>query len=525
MSIFHKRLFFFLTFCAAVLFFFFRVDTFDLPFFWDEAWVYGPAVKTMGNQWCFLPSCAGDLSRGHPLLFHFIGGCWIKSFGDSLFSLHAFAFTLSTILFFSCFFVGYKLFGPLEGFFVAVATISQNLIFGQSAMVYPEILLAFFTLWTIYFFLRNRIFLFLISGFLLCLVKEQGVVIVAAVFLWQIIRLVRIKGIGILFSKEIFKSFSFFLIQISGLFLFFLVQKIQKDYWLFPEHLQLIQTSGRNVLYQAKLSFHQLFFSDGRFLFTLSFLLLFLIKGKISPAITRFFLFGIMVLSTILFSGWLSIPLSCVLIFCSITFYFVIIRFLNSFDEQPLNSSLFGLLYTVIGMYIIFCAFNFFTLRYLACLVPVVMLLFTGYLHSCGIKSTARYLISFFLIISSFYFLFSNNSIGDVATHNHNAIRVQQNVINEMMKRNLSHDTILATFVMNNNMKFQQAGFVPSDQYFSKATNYLFPETPFPKYVLYFNFEHDSMVDSFLGSHRKRYENIYVAQSQWAKGYIFKLKK
>mgnify|MGYP003340450085 CR=1 FL=1 len=86
----------------------------------------------MGNQWCFLPSCAGDLSRGHPLLFHFIGGCWIKLFDDSLFSMHSFAFTLSIILFFSCFFIGFKLFGPLEGFFVAVGTITQNLVFGQS---------------------------------------------------------------------------------------------------------------------------------------------------------------------------------------------------------------------------------------------------------------------------------------------------------------------------------------------------------------------------------------------------------
>ena len=442
MSIIYKRVFFFLTVCGAIFFFLFRIDTFQLPFFWDEAWVYGPAVKAMGNQWCFLPSCAGDLSRGHPLLFHFIGGCWIKLFDDSLFSMHSFAFTLSIILFFSCFFIGFKLFGPLEGFFVAVGTITQNLVFGQSAMVYPEILLTLFTLWTIYFFLSNQIWFFLFFGFLLCLVKEQGVIIVLSVFIWQLIRFIRENGIKKIFSLYVFKAAFFFLIQVSGLFIFLLIQKIQKGYWFFPEHINLIQTNWRTIFYQIKLLMQQLFFSDGRFIFTFTFLFLFLIHGKISPMITRLLLFCGIICIPILFSGLVAFPIFIIMILSVSVVCIVLTRFLNSFEEQPFNATHFGLLYTVLGSYVVFCAFNFFTLRYLACLVPVVMLLFSGYLHSWNLMPVTRYLVSLLLMISSVYFLYSNTATGDVAPHNHHAVRVQQNVINEMIKRKLNHDKI-----------------------------------------------------------------------------------
>jgi hypothetical protein len=72
------------------------MGTCQSAFFWDEAWGYAPALKSMAQAGpSLLPgSISTDLSRGHPLLFHFLGGVWIKIFGETNLSLHAYAFSL-----------------------------------------------------------------------------------------------------------------------------------------------------------------------------------------------------------------------------------------------------------------------------------------------------------------------------------------------------------------------------------------------------------------------------------------------
>ena len=87
---------------AAILFAFLSFPLIDVPFYWDEIWVYAPALTEMAEIGpTLLPGVLdAELSRGHPLLFHFLGGIFINLFGDDLttFRLYALLISGSTLL-------------------------------------------------------------------------------------------------------------------------------------------------------------------------------------------------------------------------------------------------------------------------------------------------------------------------------------------------------------------------------------------------------------------------------------------
>ena len=74
-----------------------KLEALTLPFFWDEAWVYLPAIRTMAEQGpSIMPgSIDADLYTGHPLLFYFMASTWIKLWGYSLPIAHSFPMLIS----------------------------------------------------------------------------------------------------------------------------------------------------------------------------------------------------------------------------------------------------------------------------------------------------------------------------------------------------------------------------------------------------------------------------------------------
>ena len=102
-SNYYKVLFFTLLFGLII----YKLKFLNLPFFWDESWVYAPSLRMMhDNGPSMMPNIIPiEYSRGHPLLFHFLGGVWLKIFGTSLISFHSFALFISVLViiaFFVC---------------------------------------------------------------------------------------------------------------------------------------------------------------------------------------------------------------------------------------------------------------------------------------------------------------------------------------------------------------------------------------------------------------------------------------
>ena len=212
-----------------------------LPHYWDEAWSYSPAVQFMyENHLSIIPGALpSDLSRGHPLLFYFLSAGWMRIFGPSLFSKHTFALCVSLIYLISIYFIVRKLFSSRAGIMAAIFTACQALFLAQSSMLLPEILLSLLTLWTLYSYLEKKKLLFVLSGSLLILTKETGIILLIVVAIWDILSYLIRSNLKSGFRKQlkwtILLSIPFL---IFVLHLFF--QKKVFGWYLFPEHISMI---------------------------------------------------------------------------------------------------------------------------------------------------------------------------------------------------------------------------------------------------------------------------------------------
>ena len=125
----------------------FKIPDLFLPYFWDEAWSYVPAIKDMTLKGpSLLPnSISPDLYRGHPLLFYFMSSTWIKLFGTNIWITKLFPLIISLFFLQTVFSFTKKNFNYLTAILTLFFLIIQSVFFAQSTFLLPEVLIALFT--------------------------------------------------------------------------------------------------------------------------------------------------------------------------------------------------------------------------------------------------------------------------------------------------------------------------------------------------------------------------------------------
>ncbi|MCF8371188.1 MAG: glycosyltransferase family 39 protein [Bacteroidales bacterium] len=220
---------------ALVAFVLFKIPHLSLPYYWDEAWVYGPAVRLMAqNGLGLLPDALPvHYSRGHPLLFHFLVAAWLQLFGNTVLMSHVFALVVSILLVVALYFVGKDLFDQNIALVSVLLLLMQPIFLAQSGLVLPEVMLALFALLSVFFFLKKKMTLYFISATLMLFTKETGVAIVFVAFMLEIVRQ---KG-GILSQPwKTIKTLFVVGSPVLVLFAYLLVQYFYQGWFLFPEH-------------------------------------------------------------------------------------------------------------------------------------------------------------------------------------------------------------------------------------------------------------------------------------------------
>ena len=141
-----------------LLFVLLKIPALHLPYFWDELGVYSRAgLYLHDNGLGLLPKdLPPELSRGHPLLFAFIQAIGYNIFGDGVVGGHITALIISLILLWSVYFITSKYFSKYTALLAVMILIIQPLFFAQSVLILPEISLALFVLWAIYFWLGKK---------------------------------------------------------------------------------------------------------------------------------------------------------------------------------------------------------------------------------------------------------------------------------------------------------------------------------------------------------------------------------
>ncbi len=241
-----------------------KIPYLNLPYLWDEAWVYAPAVFEMYENGPSLSPNSIDpqLSRGHPILFHFLAVCWMTIFGSDFIAIHSFSLFLSLCLLIAVYSLGKQLLNSSTGFWAAALLAIQPIFLMHSGFLLPEIQVALFTILTIKFYLRKSTLLFILSGACLLLTKETGILTIGIIGLVELFQFASERD----FSKKRVVRLLSVGAPVLLAFLFFFVQYLQFGWFMFPEHMDMFNTDSPKWQKKIGLAIDLLFFQQKRYL-------------------------------------------------------------------------------------------------------------------------------------------------------------------------------------------------------------------------------------------------------------------
>jgi 4-amino-4-deoxy-L-arabinose transferase-like glycosyltransferase len=436
---------------AALLIF--KWDKLFLPFFWDEAWVYGPAVMTMAESGpCLSPGCISQhLHTGHPLLFYFSAATWMTIFGISTAAGHAFAMTVSVAFLASVYYVLSKLINQRMAFIAFLFLLVQPVFVALSSFMLAEIFLSLIAIWTLYFYAKKKWFLFVILASMLVSTKESGFIFLAAIYLHYII-----SNFKSLFTLNGIKNGLVVLIPFLIGCSFFIVQKIKFGWYFFPRHLNWVDPDFDSLLKKGATVVNFLFVDQGRLMFfyiATPILLLLSSSNYFEQKRFRYILPGA---SLIFLAFW---PITTTMVSLALT---IVFSLKNSSTEKKAFLAVAGIF--TFG-YILFSAMNFLSLRYLYIIFPMIALVIAIVLSNEKYKYLAV-AFSIFIGINGYLSLRDNskvNNVWGISLTYSKMVEVHQDVVDYILENDLKNERILTHGLVYTAFTNPMAGYVSKD--------------------------------------------------------------
>lgn len=459
-----KHIYSILTCLLILVFFILRFSVLSFPFYWDEAWVYGPAVRILAEKGpSLLPGVLPvEYARGHPLLFHFLNAVWIKLTADTLFSIHLFNLLVSGALIFSTYYVGKQLFSPATGFWSAVVLCVQPIFIAQSSMVLPEVMLALFCTLAIYHFLKgNRVYYFIFASAAL-LTKETGIVVIMAVCVFATVQ----QGLKRkLLSREYLTILLWSLAPVLLFIVFLLIQYNVYGWVLFPEHAGFIVRDFpvfANRLTEGYAA--SLFIYDGRnFLFFVSIAVLILLlslRKKVQFTETLVFLLSFIVL------------------------------------------------------FLIVSSLNFFSNRYILSIIPAFILLTVGIIQQVvELRKIAILIFPLFIILQIPFLKHKSNT-----DHNPgyvNAIKTNMDIVGYLKSNKMQDSRIVAYFNTRFVLTNPYSGYVSRNEVFTHVTDEFKPGD----YYIFSNYDSSEEYNKMLSRKDLQLVKRFEHEQAWSELY------
>lgn len=388
-----------LLFLLIIVFILLKLEAMSLPFFWDEAWSYLPAIREMAEKGpSLLPgSIHTELYRGHPLVFYFLSSLWMKLFGHSLPISHLFPLIISIILLVSIYWITYKWTNSyFTGFLATLLVFIQPIFLAQSTFLLSEIWLGLLFLWSFWFYFKRHWIGFGITVVTALLSKESAYCLIPA--------FVIISGIEWYLKRINKKEFLVNISIITCLFLagfsFFILQKIKFGWLFFPLHTNMIDF--KEIGHKMESSFLILFISQGRNIIYLIAL------------ITA-------IVSYVYLKNKLSKEIQMILI---------------SFAVLTLGFSLFA-------------AINFFSTRYLFAVIPLMLISCAIFIGSISKSYYPLTIISIIVVLGSIniYRSNENKNFGDTDLSYVDLLKVQVKMVEYLQKSDFK-EQIYSPFLM-----------------------------------------------------------------------------
>lgn len=494
------------------IFFLYKVPYVGLPYYWDEAWSYVPAIHLMHEHGpSLLPqSMPPEVSRGHPLLFYFVASTWMKLFGEGRQFMHMFPLSLSIATLIFVFILGKELVNSWIGLLAATLTACCEPFLAQSGMLLPEMMLTLFSCISILLYIRNKPIGYVISASAALFVKESALVLIIAVIATEIvvalwsgtIKEIRLRRMLILVSP----------IVIVGVF--FIQQRIVHGWFLFPEHIDLMQYDIRTIVYKLKLIYYEVFERQGMTIATYSFSFAVIIFMRTCPTRIKVLLILLYVTAIkVLFGRWtlpelttLIIPVVCFLIIGLVKFNYV-----YKLNEKIGRTSL--LIYIFMCGYFLFSSLNFYTNRYLLITYPIFIVATLTLVHAVlparlNLKTTiALGLIMLTVLITQ---IDADGDIGDTRLSYRDDIKVHQDLIHYCEEEDLHLYHFTGSFILSHYMSDPRSGYLKYGEPFRHVGPTLQPNT---KYLVLTHSSDDDEKAGITGFERRQ---EFRSNNAWA---------
>ena len=396
-----------------------------LPHFWDDAWPYATGVHIMYEHGLSLMPGAVpfDVSRGHPLLFHFLFAGWMKLVGTSLFGMHFFSFLISVALLMAVYFFCRRFFNREVAAWACVLLVVQPVFAAQTGLVLPEMLLALFGVLSLFFYLQRKNILYIIFATCMMLTKESGAVLVAALLLYELTNSFTFINKKVS-KREKIVQLAVILLPMIFFSLFFISQKIKTGYFFLP-------------LYTSEENFH-----------------LSTILTKLHDYSAYFFVYQgkNIVSATIL-----------------VSLLWMWVKKISISDEQRKIVLLFS---ELIILFLIFSSCNFYSPRYLLFILPLYIML-TSFLltQTFSILKIAKVILWGTILVVSLTYCFRKYPVNDHTPSYVDAVIVNREAVNYLEEKNLFESKIGTDFLMSNYLTNRFCGYLSRNKTFTKVVS------------------------------------------------------
>lgn len=335
------------------------------PYYWDESWSYAPGVRLMYLHGpTLLPGEIDSYySRGHPLFFYASAASWLKFFGDSHFSRHAFALFVACLALWLLYECCLRFMSWRVALIATVLLAAQVMFFVQASYVLPEIMVALFCFGALFFFAAGRYLYAAITLAALFQTKESGLVIGVVL---------GCAALAMLFQRSLplkQKGAALAAVGVPTLLIsaFFGVQRLRVGWFLYPEHTAMIKWEWGHFYMQFRNCLDILFYQDNRhYLFGL------LLPGAVYAMVKKQYRLGAVLLPALI-SYWIITSKGLFLgekswfvlwIVAIVVAAWSLCNFLIQ-NAHPALARMVALTTAAFTAYLCFCCLNFFTNRYL----------------------------------------------------------------------------------------------------------------------------------------------------------------
>ena len=508
---------------AVILLIIIRIPYLNYPFFWDESIPYASAIHAMYLHGpSLLPSSLDpELSRGHPLLLHFLASSWMKISGPGRVPGHTFALVIAIATLIYLYEAVRELFGSKAAIIALLFLGLQPIFVVQSIAVVPEMMVALFTIISLHTYATRRYLWAGLSLTALFFTKESGLVLGIVIGLHA--------ATGLFDRNEPFgqrvRALSAVAIPTILIASFFILQKHTFGWYIFPYHEEIMHHKWPDFWFHIRRSSLATIF-QGHFKYYLYMplaLLAIVIAVRYKAYLYLTILLPIVAYGFIINNGGNGQFPQSVLFFTIFVATSLMAIYVYAYSFWPTHRpgrSFLLLAGLFLLLYLIFCAANFYVQRYSLVAQCVLAALVAGWYSHVIKKLSWNWLytgVAACIIIVGFCAFRYDPDSSDVDMASYQTAAMQLAEIRYMEQHHLQNATIGAGgYLCREHLKDAGCGYLDGAP-FTHVSWYIDAATG---YAIFDNVEPDSRYNDFLKD--TSFHRVYLYEAQGLKAEIFK---